>query len=190
MIFQKIKIVIMVVVVLATNGIKAQAIPAGDDMPKAHKETKLTEIIPTDSVSSAELLKRAVNWVKIESAKYGKTNGISSGSKAECSVTFPVRPKELNPVCDYTGKVTMKVIIECKDSKYKYTIEHIKHVSNNGKTTMGSVDNVIPDCGSMIMPDLTFKKLKGEALKDAGAVINDIKESMKQSSALSSKEEW
>lgn len=190
MIFQSFKIVLMCVIVLAGNLLKAQAIPASDDMPKAHNETKLTEIITTDSVSAAELLKRAVNWIKIESSKYGKTNGISAGSKAECSITFPVRPKELNPVCDYTGKITMKVIIECKDSKYKYTIEHIKHVSNNGKTTMGSIDNIIPECGSMIMPDLTLKKLKGEALKDAGMVINDLKESMKQSSAVSSKEGW
>src|SRR4051812_30676350 len=89
-----------------------------DDSPKLKKETKLTEVITTDSASSAELLKRAVHWVKIESARYGKTNGVSAGTKAECTVTFPVKPKELNPTCDYEGKVTMRVAIESKDNRY------------------------------------------------------------------------
>jgi hypothetical protein len=156
----------------------------------AAQETKITEVITTDSVPSSELLKRAVNWVKIETPKYSKASGVTTGSKAECNVSFPVKPKELNPVCDYTGKITMKVIVECKDSKYKYTVEHIKHVSAGGKTSIGNIDNIIPECGSMIMPDLTQKKLKGEALKYANLVVNDIKESMKVSSDSMKKEEW
>jgi hypothetical protein len=157
---------------------------------KAAEETKITEVITTDSVPSSELVKRAINWVKIESPKYTKASGVTTGTKAECNVSFPVRPKELNPVCDYTGKITMKVIVECKDSKYKYTVEHIKHVSAGGKTSIGSIDNIIPECGSMVMPDLTLKKLKGEAMKYAGFVVNDIKESMKVPSNAVTKEEW
>lgn len=153
-------------------------------------ETKITEVIPTDSVPSSELLKRAVNWVKIETPKYTKASGVTTGSKAECNVSFPVKPKELNPQCDYTGKITMKVVVECKDSKYKYTVEHIKHVSAGGKTSIGNIDNIIPECGSMVMPDLTMKKLKGEAMKYASLVVNDIKEGMKTPSDALKKEEW
>jgi hypothetical protein len=161
-----------------------------DDSPKLKKETKLTEVIVTDSASSAELLKRAVTWVKVESARYGKTNGVSAGTKAECMVTFPVKPKELNPKCDYEGKVTMRVIIECKDNKYRYTITNIKHISNNGRSSAGSVDNIVPDCGTLIMIELVWKKLKGEALGKAGSVANDIKEGMKIKSSEAGKDNW
>jgi hypothetical protein len=84
----------------------------------------------------------------------------------------------------------MRVIIECKDNKYKYTVDHIKHVSTSGKTSLGSIDNIIPECGSMIMPDLTQKKLKGEALKYAGSIASEIKLSMKKSSDEVEKGDW
>lgn len=168
---------------LVTGTVKAQT-------PTATKETKITEVVTTDSVPSSELLKRAVNWVKVETPRYTKTSGVTAGSKAECNISFPVKPKELNPVCDYTGKITMKVVVECKDSKYRYTVDQIKHISTGGKTSVGNIDNIIPECGSMVMPDLTVKKLKGEALKYANVVVNDIKESMKVSSDAMKKEEW
>jgi len=185
---ENLKIFVFLILMLFSKAVFSQI--AEDDAPKLKKETKLTEVIVTDSASSSELLKRAVNWVKIESARYGKTNGVSAGSKAECTVTFPVKPKELNPVCDYEGKVTMRVTIECKDNKYKYTVSNIKHISKSGRSSAGSIDNVIPDCGSMIMSDLAWKKLKGEALGKAGWVATDIKEGMKIRSSEGGKDEW
>ncbi len=186
---RKLRIFIFLNFLLFSSTIFSQE-PTEDDLPKFRKETKITEVIATDSAASAELLKRAVNWVKLESARYGKTNGISTGTKAECTVTFPVKPKELNPVCDYKGKIVMKITIETKDNKYKYTISGIKHVSETGRASAGSVDNVVPECGSLIMIDLTWRKLKGEALAKVASVVNEIKEAMKISSAESSKNEW
>ncbi|MBA3665580.1 MAG: hypothetical protein H0W61_15440 [Bacteroidetes bacterium] len=159
------------------------------EAPKVKEPNKITEVVTTDSLPASELLKRAVNFVKTENPKYTKTNGVTAGSKAECNITFPVKPKELNPVCDYTGKIMMKVIIECKDSKYKYIIENIRHVSTGGKTSIGNIDNIIAECGSMIMPDLTLKKLRGEAYKYAGSVANDIKTAMKNA-VDNSKGDW
>lgn len=151
---------------------------AATDSKKPKKETKITEVVNTDSLPSSELLKRAVNWVKLESAKYDKANGVTTGTKAEVNVSFVVKPKELNPPCDYTGNATMKVIIECKDNKYRYTISNIKHVSKSGKTTGGSIDNNVPECGSMIMSDLIWKKIKGECIRCANSLVADIKEGM------------
>ena len=157
---------------------------------KKKEETKISEVVTTDSLPSSELMQRAVNWVKVENPKYTKASGVTTGTKAECIVTFLVRPKELNPECDYTGKITMKVVIDCKDNKYKYTISHIKHISKSGRTTAGSIDNVVPECGSMIMTDLIWKKLKGEAMTKAGSIVSDLKDGMKVSSKDFGKEEW
>ena len=41
-----------------------------DEFAQKKTETKLTEVITTDSLPSSELLKRAVNWIKVESIKY------------------------------------------------------------------------------------------------------------------------
>lgn len=162
-----------------------------DDSPKKKNETKVTDVVTLpDSVAASELVLRAVNWVKMESARYGKTSGVTTSNKAECIATFTVKPKELNPECDFTGKITMKVTVECKDSRYKYTVSQIKHTSKNGNTTAGSIDNIVPECGSMAMGDLIWKKVKGEALKGAGIVVSDIKAAMQKSSADFGKDDW
>jgi len=186
---QLIRIAFIILLFSSYNSSKAQA-SAESEVSKNSEETKITEVVTTDSVPAAELVKRAVNWVKLENSKFKKTAGVSAGSKAECIVSFGVRPKELNPQCDYTGKIQMKVIVECKDSKYRYTITHIKHTSTNGKASAGSIDNIVPECGSMIMPDLTWKKLKGEAMKNAGLVVNDLKEGMTKLSTETPTEDW
>jgi hypothetical protein len=170
----------------------ATATPANEeDALKKVTETKLSEVITIpDSLPASELLKRAVNWVKVESNKYIKASGATTGSKVECSITFFTKPKELNPEVDYTGKITMKVSIECKDSKYRYTINQIRHVSKSGQTSGGSIDNTIPECGSMNMGDLVWKKLKGEAVKDANLVLTDLKAGMEKSSTDVPADEW
>lgn len=184
------KIVFFLIIIFKSNYHFAQT-NTEDDAPKKKEEYKITEVIsPPDSVPASELLNRAVNWVKIESAKYGKTNGITTGSKAECIATFTVKPKELNPDCDYTGKITMKVIIECKDKRYKYTITQIKHISKSGKSNGGNFENIIAECGSMIMGDLIWKKLKGEAIKCANSIVSEIKINMLKPSIDAGKDNW
>jgi hypothetical protein len=161
-----------------------------DEFAKKKVETKITEVIPTDSIAASELLVRAVAWIKSESDRYKKSSGTSTGSKVECSVSFPVKPRELNPEVEYTGKFTMKVVIECKDSKYRYTVSDIKHLSKSGNTNGGSIDNVVAECGSMGMNDKVWKRLKGEALKDAALVVTDLKIGMTKLIEPLKPEEW
>jgi hypothetical protein len=161
-----------------------------DEFAKKKAETKLTEVIPTDSVPASELLMRATAWAKLEALSYKKTNATSSDSKVECIASFPVKPKELNPQVDYTGKVTMKVVIECKSSKYRYTVSEIKHVSKNGRSSGGSVDANVPECGSMGMTDVVWKKLRGEMLAGAAKVVFDLKAAMNQTPVEKNDAEW
>ncbi len=164
--------------------------PEEDEFAKKKPETKLTEVIPTDSIPASDLMKRATNWMKKESDKYKISSAATTGTKAECVVSFPTKPKELNPQVDYTGKITMKVVIECKDSKYRYTVSEIKHISKGGKTTGGSIDNQVAECGSMAMNDLCWKRLKGEALRDAALVVQDIKTGMNTIEPETKSDEW
>lgn len=181
-------VILSLFMLISTSSLLAQT--EDSESPKKKEETKLTEVITTDSLPASELMKRAVNWVKAESKTYVKSKGATTSNKAECTAIFQVKPKELNPQVDYTGKVTMKVTIDCKDSKYKYTISEIKHTSKSGKTTAGSVDNVVPECGSMGMDDIVWKKLRGEAMRYASQVAADLKAGMAVDSSTTTSEEW
>jgi len=134
---------------------------------------------PPKGMASSEILKRAINFVKTESTKYTKVNKVTSGSKAEFVATFVYKPKELNPTADVQGTITMHISIEAKDGKYRYTVSKITHNAKNPDFTGGDVYNDVPACGSMKMPTDLWKRIKSEAFKQSGILVNELKESMK-----------
>lgn len=156
---------------------------------KSENDKRFQEVVFTDSARASDLAKRAVNWVKVESPRFKKSMGVATGTKAECLATFKIKAIGLNPQPDYTGIITMHVTIECKDNKYRYSINKIKHTAKNGKASGGDVNNIIPDCGSMTMPDKVWKQIKGEAFKRASMVISELKEGMAKIGD-GSKDEW
>ncbi|HRG02339.1 MAG TPA: hypothetical protein PKZ75_14570 [Bacteroidia bacterium] len=146
---------------------------------------------PPKGMAASEILKRAVNFVKAENKKYTKGNGVTTGSKAECVVTFNYKPKELNPTADVQGTITMHVSIDAKEGKYRYTISKISHNAKNAEYTGGDIYNEVPKCGSMKLPPDMWKRIKGEAFKQSGVLANDIKEAMKISSTTPvNSDEW
>jgi len=142
-------------------------------------------------MAQSEILKRAVNWVKLENPKYVKATGVTSGSKAECVVTFKYKPKELNPQADVEGTFTMHVSIEAKEGKYRYTISKIMHNAKNTEFTGGDIYNDVPQCGSLKLGDDLWKKMRSEAFKNANVVIVDLREGMKKpSTEIVNPDEW
>lgn len=160
-----------------------------DKNERKMEDKKFQEVILIDSVPASEVLKRAVNFIKIESPRYVKTKGVTTGNKAECVAKFKIKPKELNPNPDYTGTITMHVSIECKDNRYRYVITKLAHTSASGKASGGDINNAVPACGSMTMPDLVWKKIKGDAFKNANMVISELKEAMTKPAEVA-KDEW
>lgn len=153
----------------------------GGTSEKKAEEKKFQEVVLMDSMPASEILKRAVNFIKIESPRFAKTKGVTTGNKAECIAKFKIKPKELNPKPDYTGFITMHVSIECKDNRYRYVISKLTHTSASGKASGGDINNVVPACGSMVMPDLIWKRIKGDAFKNANMVVSELKEAMMRS---------
>lgn len=175
----KSKIISFLVFFVATSVFSQESNQGSNEIPVPKKEeTKLQEVISTDSVGSDELMKRAIRWIKEESKFYVKSSGTTTSNKVECSVIFAIVPKELNPQPDYTGKFTMNVVIECKSDRYRYTISKITHASKSGQANGGAIDNETPECGSMLMDPVMWKKLRGMAMKNAQKVASDIKASM------------
>jgi|SRR5690606_29972494 len=175
---------------LTSSLLFSQSNAAEDEFSKKKPETKFVEVVSTDSLGAGDLLKRANHWMSVRSDRYLKTGSSVTGTKTECLAVFPVKPKQLNPEVDYTGKITMKVIIECKNSRYRYTVSDIRHESKSGLTTAGSIDNEVPECGSVAMHDIMWRKLKAEALHNAALVVAEIKDSMSYDFVETNEDDW
>lgn len=146
---------------------------------------------PPKGMAASEILKRAVNFVKIESKKYSKGNGVTTGSKAECVISFPYKPKELNPTADVQGTISMHVSIDAKEGKYRYTISKISHNAKNADYSGGDVYSEVPKCGSMKMPPDIWKRIRSEAFKQSAIVVADLKDGMLISSTTPvNSDEW
>ena len=146
---------------------------------------------PPKGMAASEILKRAVNFARIESSKYTKGNAVTSGSKAEFVATFSYKPKELNPSADVQGTITMHLSIEAKEGKYRYTISKINHNAKNIDYRGGDVYSEVPECGSMKLPPEIWKRIRGEAFKQSAVLASDLKEAMKISSSTPvNSDEW
>jgi hypothetical protein len=146
---------------------------------------------PPKGMAASEILKRAVNFVKMENKKYSKGNGVTTGSKAECVVTFVYKPKELNPTADVQGTITMHLSIDAKEGKYRYTISKLNHNAKNGDYTGGDIYGEVPKCGSMKLPPDMWKRIRSEAFKQSTLLATDLKEAMKISSSTPvNSDEW
>lgn len=137
----------------------------------------------------AEVLKRAQNWYTLKNDKIKKSNGTNSGKSVSCNVTFPFKQKVLNPENEVDGNITMDLIIEAKEGKYRYTIKNIKHKANKAGMSCGDVYAIVPECGSMKVSDRTWKLIKKEAFTNAQLVAEDLKEKMNRE-VESKKDEW
>lgn len=161
---------------------------------KKQQEEAPVEAPPADEGGTipapiAELTKRASNWAKLKNKHYKKDNVANAGSTVSCNAIFIYKPKELNPICDVEGEISMDVIIECKEGKYRYTIKNMKHKSRNQNVHGGNIYNEIPDCGSIFINDLAWKQIKSAAFANASLLAQDIKTTMNLSSEQK-KDEW
>lgn len=135
------------------------------------------------------VLKRAQNWYTIKPQKFTKSNGTNSGKSVSCQLTFPFKQKILNPESEVDGSITMDLVIEAKEGKYRYTIKNIKHKASKAGMSCGDIYAVVPECGSMKVSDRTWKSIKKEALINAQVVAEDLKAIMIKD-IDSKKDEW
>jgi hypothetical protein len=152
-------------------------------------ETPLDTLPPMMPAPAAEILKRAQHWYTLKAKKFVKANGGNTGKSVTCNVTFIYKQKILNPENEVDGKITMDVIIDAKEGKYRYTIKNIKHKANKQGMSGGDVYAIVPECGSMSVTDRTWKQIKTEAFNDAQLVIEDFKAIMKEE-VNENKDEW
>ena len=165
---------------------KIQEVVTLDPAPQAEGDTGVAK-----PLAQSEILKRALNFIRLENDKYAKSNILNVGSKAECVATFNYKPKELNPQSSVEGTYSMHLSIEAKDGKYRYTISKINHTAKNSEYTGGDIYNEVPACGSMKLSTPIWKQMKSQALKDATTLIADLKEGMKNFSNVDpTKDEW
>ncbi len=173
--------------------------PVAEDHHKKGKKKHHEEEVPppvadtgssTIPAPSSEIAKRAGNWLKAKSAKYTKANGSNTGNTVTCNITFPFKQKVLNPENEADGQITMDVVIDVKEGKYRYTLKNIKHKGDKAEISGGSIYEKLPECGSMKINDLTWKHIKSASYGDIQNVVDDLKAIMKQDGDKPKKDEW
>lgn len=161
---------------------------------KKHHEEPPAEAAPDTGASTipapiTELYKRASNWGKSKHVKYTKSNAATAGTNVSCSASFVYKQKQLNPENEVDGQITMDIVIEAKEGKYRYTIKNIKHVATKQGMSGGDIYLQIPECGSMKINDQTWKHIKAAAFADIQVIVDDLKSKMKEDGDKK-KDEW
>ncbi len=167
--------------------------------PKSKKHKKHVEEVPVEPVQdtlppmmpapSQEILKRAQHWYTLKNKKFVKASGSNNGKSVACNLSFVFKQKLLNPENEVDGKITMDLIIDAKEGKYRYTIKNIKHVATKQGMSGGDIFATVAECGSMSLNDRTWKQIRTEALANAGKVVEDLKAVMKEE-VKTEQEEW
>lgn len=175
-------------VVTNTKGKKGKKIEEPPPPPPVEEGAPDTSN-PFIPAPQAEVLKRAQNWYTLKNEKIKKTNGTNSGKTVSCNLSFPFKQKVLNPESDVDGTISMDIVIEAKEGKYRYTIKNIKHQAKKPGMSCGDIYAVVPECGSMKVSDKTWKLIKKEAFTNAQLAADDLKEKMNRE-VDSKKDEW
>lgn len=165
---------------------KGKKDPVVENPPVEETPDTLPALMPAPQ---AEILKRAQNWFTLKSTKFVKSGGTNSGKSVSCNVVFVFKQKQLNPENDVDGKITMDIVIEAKEGKYRYTIKNIKHVATKKGMSGGDIYADVPEAGSMSINDRTWKHIRSESFAYAKILTDDLKAAMKLE-VKSGKEEW
>jgi hypothetical protein len=162
---------------------------------KNYEEPPPEEVMPDTGSSTIpapveELKKRGTAWMGKKEKTFAKVDPVAAGSTLECLVSFIYKPKELNPLAPVEGKITMKVVIDCKEGKYRYTIKDIKHVANRAEFSGGDIYEDVAACGSMALPEPQWKRIKSFSIQKANEVAFNLKETMKHPAKHGKKNDW
>ncbi|MDP2387078.1 MAG: hypothetical protein Q8M29_11950 [Bacteroidota bacterium] len=170
-----------------TKGKKKKKKPV-EELPPP--EEVFDTLSPTVPASVTEMTNRATAWLNGKSKKFKKEEAYTSGGKVGCKVKFPYKPKVLNPTADVEGEITMKITIDFKEGKYRYTIDNIEHKATRGVASGGDIFNETPACGSLSLNHVMWNQIRGAAKMHAGTVAEDLKAKMKNPVSTESKSEW
>ncbi|MCD6066664.1 MAG: hypothetical protein K0S33_1490 [Bacteroidetes bacterium] len=170
------------------KGKKGKKKPA-EEPPPVEEEVDTTSITMIPA-TPAELSKRANSWYNAKTKKYKKDQGATSGNKMTCVVLFDYKPKELNPVNDVEGTISMNLTIDFKEGRYRYTIDKMEHKAKRGVSSGGDVFNDVPACGSMNLNSVIWKQIRSAALTQGKLLADDLKVKMGVPVVEKGKDEW
>jgi len=161
-----------------------------EEPPPPAEEAMPDTLSATVPATIAELNKRANYWYTTKNKKFTKDGGGGSGAQVICTVKFSFKPRELNPANDVEGEITMQVTIDCKEGKYRYTIDKLVHKAKRGLSSGGNVFNEIPGCGTVNIDPSLWNQIKSAAFVDAKIVVDDLKAKMAVPVPTKGKNDW
>lgn len=80
------------------------------------------------------------------------------------------------------GYIEFQFLVQCKDGRYKYTINSFVH-KNHNEAAGGYLSNEKPACGTFFMPRKMWANIKMEANTDVNQLIDNLEKQMKNNSS-------
>ena len=91
----------------------------------------------------------------------------------------------------HDGEINAKVMIACKEGKYKYEITDITHTSTRGNG--GKMENKIPECGKYTLTLEGWGAIRGQVKTEIPKIVESLKAAMTKAAPVTSgksKEDW
>jgi hypothetical protein len=183
-------------VVAAVAAVPIKEEPLNKKKKNKHQVEETPEAVATDTAvggmvpaSVQELKKRGTAWMAKKNKHFKKLDATGGGDFVECTVSWMYHTKALNPQAPVDGTITMTLIIDCREGKYRYTISNIKHNATNVNFSGGDCYEEIPACGTMKLPTPEWKKIRSFAMQKANQIAFNLKEFMREA-VKDKKNDW
>lgn len=138
-----------------------------------------TDVVKLDQeISQKILFSTALTWIT-ETFKVGKA--VLDLQDKDSGTIFGNGNFIVTPVgfMAPSARISFKIKIQVRDSRFKYTITNFDHKSTNIKTGPGGrLENIKPDCGFMFIPRKQWKSTKIKTDKEVKLLILSLTEAM------------
>lgn len=152
----------------------------------------ISKVVKVDSVLKEALYTRAKLW--IATSYNSAQNVIQLDDKENNTIVvkalFSVTASAGLMSRQEEGLVKYTLTIQCKDGRYKYTLEDFIHECTVGYGSGGNLNNKKPDCGNFSLPKAGWEDIKSQAVSYANHLELSIEEGMNNSPKTSKSNDW
>lgn len=162
---------LLVIAFLSFTVLSAQNFPVDEGTGKI----TYMETVSSGSLTAAEIYNTTKEWAK---TKELSTTEDEANKKLVYSGSFKVSYRPSKGTTNEEGTVSYTLHIGAKDGKYRYILVDLVHKGSSGDG--GKLENAKPDCGTTIINNNSWSKIKQQAHTQANELIESLSKKIKE----------
>ena len=133
------------------------------------------ETVSCGSLAASEIYTTTKDWAKEQNLN---TTTDEANKKLVYSGTFTVSYRPSKSTSNEEGTVSYTLHIGAKDGKYRYILVDLVHKGASGDG--GKLENAKPDCGTTVINNNSWSKIKQQAHAQANKLIESLNKKIKE----------